>query len=83
MENLKEKKNKNYIGEEAAPIGKYDFNGICKKRKREENKNEENGGCNNKNKKIENIKDEINLFNDSLFDQNGKVILRHINLFQI
>ena len=24
-----------------------------------------------------------NLFNDSLFDQNGKVILRHINLFHL
>ena len=82
VENLKEKKNLDFFGEEAAPIGKYDFIGICKKRKREENKNEENNN-NNKNKKIENIKDEINLFNDSLFDQNGKVILRHINLFQI
>ena len=84
VENLKEKKNLDFFGEEAAPIGKYDFIGICKKRKREENKNEENNNNNNnKNKKIENIKDEINLFNDSLFDQNGKVILRHINLFQI
>ena len=82
VENLKEKKNLDFFGEEAAPIGKYDFIGICKKRKREENKNEENNN-NYKNKKIENIKDEINLFNDSLFDQNGKVILRHINLFQI
>ena len=83
VENLKEKKNIDSFEEEAAPIGKYDFIGICKKRKREENKNEENNNSNNKNKKIENIKDEINLFNDSLFDQNGKVILRHINLFQI
>ena len=83
VENLKEKKNLDFFGEEAAPIGKYDFVGICKKRKREENKNEENNNNNYKNKKIENIKDEINLFNDSLFDQNGKVILRHINLFQI
>ena len=81
--NLANKKNLDFFGEEAAPIGKYDFIGICKKRKREENKNEENNNNNYKNKKIENIKDEINLFNDSLFDQNGKVILRHINLFQI
>ena len=80
---MKEKKNIDSYGEEAAPIGKYDFIGINKKRKREENNNEENNGNNNKHKKIENIKDEINLFNDSLFDQNGKVILRHINLFQI
>ena len=59
--------------------------GINKKRKREENKNEENekNYNNNKNKKIENGAEEINLFNDSLFDQNGKVILRHINLFHI
>ena len=83
VENVKEKKNIDSYGEEAAPIGKYDFIGINKKRKREENNNEENNGNNNKHKKIENIKDEINLFNDSLFDQNGKVILRHINLFQI
>ena len=83
IENVKEKKNIDSYGEEAAPIGKYDFIGINKKRKREENNNEENNGNNNKHKKIENIKDEINLFNDSLFDQNGKVILRHINLFQI
>ena len=67
-------------------IKKYDFVGICKKRKREEYKNEEeekNFGKNikNKNKNIDNS-EEINLFNDSLFDQNGKVILRHINLFQ-
>ena len=76
------KKKKYKYGDEAAPAGKYDFIGISKKRKREENKNEENNN-NHKNKKIENIKEDINSFNDSLFDQNGKVILRHINLFQI
>ena len=72
------------IFEDNPQIKKYDFVGICKKRKREENKNEEeekNFGKNIKNKKIENS-EEFNLFNDSLFDQNGKVILRHINLFQ-
>ena len=84
VENLKDKKREELIyEEEAAPIRKYDFVGICKKRKREENKNEEEEkNCRNNNKKMENT-DEVNLFNDSLFDQNGKVILRHINLFHL
>ena len=82
VENLKDKIKDDIYGE-AAPVLKYDFVGICKKRKREENKTEDEINYNNnKNKKIEN-KEENNLFNDSLFDQNGKVILRHINLFQI
>ena len=80
VENMKDNLNKRYY-EEAAPNIKYDFNGISKKRKREENKNEEEGNYkNNKSKKIEN-KEDNNLFNDSLFDKNGKVILKHINLF--
>ena len=85
IENIKERKSGDIYGENAAPIDKYNFVGINKKRKREENKNEENekNYNNNKNKKIENGVEEINLFNDSLFDQNGKVILRHINLFHI
>ena len=58
-----------------------DYSTFCKKRKREETKiNEE---CNVKNKKIRKNSDEVNLFNDSLFDNNGKVILRHINLIHI
>ena len=61
---------------------KGDFIGNNKKRKREENKNEENNNKINKIKKTE-MTDEVNLFNDSLFDKNGKVILRHINLIQI
>ena len=61
---------------------KGDFVGNNKKRKREENKNEENNNKINKIKKTETT-DEVNLFNDSLFDKNGKVILRHINLIQI
>jgi len=61
-------------------IAKNEFIGIYKKRKREENNNEEEKA--NKIKKLKNS-DETNLFNDSLFDKNGKVILRHINLFQI
>jgi hypothetical protein len=83
VENMKEKIRDEIFGDNPQ-IKKYDFVGICKKRKREENKNEEeekNFGKNIKNKKIENS-EEFNLFNDSLFDQNGKVILRHINLFQ-
>ena len=59
---------------------KNEFIGIYKKRKREENNNEEEKA--NKIKKLKNS-DETNLFNGSLFDKNGKVILRHINLFQI
>ena len=83
VENMKEKIKDELFGDNPQ-IKKYDFVGICKKRKREEYKNEEeekNFGKNIKNKKIENS-EEFNLFNDSLFDQNGKVILRHINLFQ-
>ena len=62
-------------------ISKNEFIGIYKKRKREENNIEEEKEI-NKIKKSENSED-TNLFNDSLFDKNGKVILRHINLFQI
>ena len=60
---------------------KCEFIGNNKKRKREENKYEEENGA----KKIKKIEEseEVNLFNDSLFDKNGKVILRHINLIQI
>ena len=80
IENMKEKINEEFYGE-AAPILQYDFVGINKKRKREENKAEDENNVNNKNKKLE-ISEE-NLFNDSLFDKDGKVILRHINLFQM
>ena len=71
---MKRKKNEELFRET-----KYNLIGI-KKRKREENKNEEEN--NNKIKKIEKS-EELNLFNDSLFDKNGKVILSHINLFHI
>ena len=87
IEDIKTKLN-GELYSEVAPIGKCDFIGINKKRKREENKDEDNkmfsniNNSNNfKNKKMENNEDN-NLFNDSLFDKNGKVILRHINLFQ-
>ena len=62
---------------------KHEFIGINKKRKREE---ESNNNINkekiNKIKKMENSQN-LGEYNDSLFDKNGKVILRHINLFQI
>ena len=35
-----------------------------------------------KKKKFGKKNEDTDLFNDSLFDKNGKVILRHINLFQ-
>ena len=50
---------------------------VSKKRKRDENKNHEEIKF-KKNKKNKN--EEANLFNDSLFDKNGNVILRHINM---
>ena len=54
---------------------------LCKKRKREETKNNEE---NYEKKKTFNKKTEdFELFNDSLFDKNGKVILRHINLIHM
>ena len=77
IEDIKRKKKEELFGDNNL---KHDFIGIYKKRKREENNNEEEKA--NKIKKVENNED-VNLFNDSLFDKNGKVILRHINLFQI
>ena len=60
-----------------APARKENYMAISKKRKREEAKiDEEIYDKKKKNK-------EIDLFNDSLFDKNGKVILRHINLIQM
>ena len=57
------------------------FLAICKKRKREETKNNEENF--EKKKKICKNTEEIELFNDSLFDKNGQVILRHINLIHM
>ena len=54
---------------------------LCKKRKREETKNNEESY--EKKKKYAKNNDDIDLFNDSLFDKNGKVILRHINLIHM
>ena len=78
IDDIKRKKKEELYGDNNI---KHDFLGIYKKRKREENNTEEEEKA-NKIKKVENS-DEVNLFNDSLFDKNGKVILRHINLFQI
>ena len=62
---------------------KHEFIGINKKRKREEeNNNNINEEKINKIKKMENSQN-LGEYNDSWFDKNGKVILRHINLFQI
>ena len=52
---------------------------INKKRRREENKIDDEVNI-TKIKKNINIEEEEDLFNDSLFDKNGKVILRYINL---
>ena len=57
---------------------------VTKKRKREENKNMENGdiGVNQSKKENRNKDESENLFNDSLIDENGRVILRHINMIR-
>ena len=52
---------------------------INKKRRREENKIDDEVNISKSQKNI-NIEKEEDLFNDSLFDKNGKVILRYINL---
>ena len=54
---------------------------LCKKRKREETKNNEENY--EKKKKFNKKTEDFELFNDSLFDKNGKVILRHINLIHM
>ena len=82
IENIKNgKKIENEFDIFETPTMKENFIAICKKRKREETKNNEES-FEKKKKKCKNA-DEMDLFNDSLFDKNGKVILRHINLIQI
>ena len=87
------KKNKIYIEDltmkKIEEISEQDFQylkngiiGINKKRKREEDINDINEEKINKIKKIEKSQN-LGEYNDSLFDKNGKVIFRHINLFQI
>ena len=74
MENFVEEENNIYMLENfETKIDKM----VSKKRKRDENKNHEEIKF-KKNKKNKN--EETNLFNDSLFDKNGNVILRHINM---
>ena len=75
-----EKKFKNNFDICTLPTNK-EYLAICKKRKREETKNNEENL--EKMKKISKKSEEIELFNDSLFDKNGKVILRHINLIHM
>ena len=74
IENINEEERDNLIYENYE--NKNDIM-VNKKRKRDEGeKNEDNNiKKNKKNKNEDNI-----LFNDSLFDKNGKVILRHINM---
>ena len=81
IENKNCEKFKTSLEEGIAPPVARNFIGICKKRNREEKKyNNENF---NDNKKINQNSCEVNLFKDSLFDNNGKVILRHLNLIHI
>ena len=84
IENTKNKKNyekfKTNLDEEVAPPAQGDFVAICKKRNREEKKYDKINFINNK--KISNNSHEVNRFNNSLFDNNGKFILSKINLIQ-
>jgi hypothetical protein len=74
----KEQKNINYLFENLENKKDKMTN---KKRKRDESKNsEEIKGKNQTNKEEDEQEQEQFLFNNSLFDKNGKVILRHINM---
>ena len=53
---------------------------ICKKRNREEKKFDKINFMNNK--KMSNNSHEVNRFKNSLFDNNGKIILSNINLIK-
>lgn len=84
IENIKnEEKIENKLDFYPSTMVKENFMAISKKRKREETKDNEESF--EKKKKNQKYSDEINLnlFNDPLFDKNGKVILRHLNLIQI
>ena len=81
IENKNCEKFKTSLEEGIAPPVPINFMAICKKRNREEKKYD-NENFNN-NKKINKNSCEVNLFKDSLFDNNGKVILRHLNLIHI
>ena len=89
IEDIKIVNTNNIIGNEEnnnielspAPARKENYMNIAKKRKREETKDSEE--FYEKKNKISKISEEIDLFNDSLFDKKGKVILSHINLIHI
>jgi len=55
---------------------------INAKRRREENKNKDEATVSKGKSKRKKNSEEVNIFNDSLFDNNGKVILKHINLLR-
>ena len=78
---IQEEEIKNSFDIFAAPAIKENFLALCKKRKREETKNNEDNF--EKKKKSCKNSEEIEFFNDSLFDKNGQVILRHINLIHM
>ena len=63
------------------PITKENYITISKKRKREEIKNNEQ--INEKKRKINNNFEVFDLFNDSQFSKNRKIILRSINIIHI
>ncbi len=71
VEDIKHEKEKEQYELYMGPTGKGDAAIINKKRKREEIKNSNNN------------ENEYDSFNDSLFDKNGKVILRHINFINV
>ena len=77
----KYEKFKTSLDEGIAPPVHGNFVAICKKRNREEKKCDNENVINNK--KINKNSCEVNLFKDSLFDNNGKIILRHLNLIHI
>ena len=81
IENKNCEKFKTSLEEGIAPPVARNFIGICKKRNREEKKYDNENF--NDNKKINQNSCEVNLFKDSLFDNNGKVILRHSSLIHI
>ena len=75
-----EKKFKNNFDICTLPTNK-EYLSICKKRKREEIKNNEQ--INEKKRKINNNFEVFDLFNDSQFSKNRKIILRSINIIHI
>ena len=86
IENIQDRKSKNEDIKNnfdlfPIPVTKENYITISKKRKREEDiKNEES--C-EKGKKIDYNFGVFDLFNDSQFDKNGKIILRHINIIHM